>query len=233
MKKLVLAGVATLGLISFCAHTQIRTDSSALSTKQNKTLKETEKKNNNLENLNAMENIYGFKATASNGKEIDFAQFEGKVLLIVNTASKCGFTPQFDGLEKLNKQYRDKGLVVIGFPCNQFKEQDPGTDGEIEEFCRLNYGVTFQIMKKIDVNGENEHPIFTYLKEQAPTEEYHGVKGKATAAMLKNISNSYKKDSDIRWNFTKFLISRDGKTIKRYAPTTEPADFEKDIESML
>lgn len=114
-----------------------------------------------------MEKIYDFKAPTSKGVDLDFAQFEGKVLLIVNTASKCGFTPQFEGLEKLHEQYKDKGLVVIGFPCNQFAEQDPGTDSEIVEFCQLNYGVSFQIMKKSDVNGPNANPIFTYLKSQA------------------------------------------------------------------
>ena len=180
-----------------------------------------------------MATIYDFKALTSKGKEIDFSQFEGKVLLIVNTASKCGFTPQFEGLEELNKKYKDRGLVVIGFPCNQFKEQDPGTDSQIEEFCLLNYGVTFQIMKKTDVNGAAAEPIFEYLKAQAPTEEYHGLKAKATQVMLKKISKSVEKDSDILWNFTKFLISKDGETIKRYAPTTDPKDFEKDIEEML
>lgn len=177
--------------------------------------------------------IYDFKATASNGKEIDFKEFEGKPILIVNTASKCGFTPQFDGLEKLNEKYRDKGLVIIGFPCNQFAEQDPGTDGEIQEFCRVNYGVTFQIMKKVDVNGADEHPVFTFLKQQAPTEEYKGLKAKATGTMLKGISKSYKKESDIRWNFTKFLVAKDGESVKRFPPTDEPADMEKAIEEML
>ena len=168
-----------------------------------------------------MTKIYDFKALTSKGKEIDFSQFEGKVLLIVNTASKCGFTPQFAGLEELNQKYKDKGLVIIGFPCNQFKEQDPGTDGQIEEFCQINYGVTFQIMKKTDVNGANAEPIFEYLKAQA------------AKALFKTISNSVEKDNDIKWNFTKFLISKDGETIKRYAPTTEPKDFEKDVETML
>ncbi len=180
-----------------------------------------------------MATIYDYKAIATNGNEIDFSEFKGKVLLIVNTASKCGFTPQFDGLEELNEKYRDKGLVIIGFPCNQFKEQDPGTDNEIQEFCRLNYGVTFQIMKKIDVNGENEHPVFTWLKAQAPKEEYNGLKAKATHTLLKKISSSVQKESDILWNFTKFLISRDGTKVKRFAPTTEPKDFEKEIEAML
>ena len=180
-----------------------------------------------------MSKIYDFKALTSRGKEIDFKEFEGKVLLIVNTASKCGFTPQFAGLEELNQKYKDKGLVIIGFPCNQFKEQDPGSDGEIEEFCQLNYGVTFQIMKKTDVNGANAEPIFEYLKAQAPTEEYHGIKAKGAALLFKTISNSVEKDSDIKWNFTKFLISKDGETIKRFPPTTSPKDIEKDIEAML
>jgi glutathione peroxidase len=180
-----------------------------------------------------MSKIYDFKALTSKGKEIDFSEFQGKVVLVVNTASKCGFTPQFEGLEALNQKYKDKGLVVIGFPCYQFKEQDPGTDSEISEFCQLNYGVTFQIMKKIDVNGAAADPIFEYLKTQAPTEEYKGLKAKAAKALFKTISKSVEKDSDIKWNFTKFLISKDGDTIKRYAPTTEPADFEKDIEAML
>ena len=165
-----------------------------------------------------MQKIYDFKAFSSKGKEIDFSQFQGKVLLIVNTASKCGFTPQFAGLEELNQKYKDKGLVIIGFP---------------EEFCQLNYGVTFQIMRKGDVNGKEAQPIFEYLKAQAPTEEYNGLKAKAAKTLFKAISKSVEKDSDIKWNFTKFLISKDGKTIKRYAPTTEPKDFEKDIEEML
>ncbi len=180
-----------------------------------------------------MTKIYQFKSLTSRGKELDFAQFEGKVLLIVNTASKCGFTPQFEGLEELNKKYKDQGLVIIGFPCNQFKEQDPGSDSQIEEFCQLNYGVTFQIMKKIDVNGKAADPIFEYLKSQAPTEAYNGIKAKAAKALIKTISTSVEKDSDIKWNFTKFLISKDGSEIRRYAPTTEPKDFEKDIQAML
>ena len=172
-----------------------------------------------------MASIYDYKAIASNGKEIDFADFKGKVLLIINTASKCGFTPQFDGLEALNEKYLDGGA--------ESDQRGAGSDGEIQEFCRLNYGVSFQIMKKVDVNGKEEHPIFTWLKAQAPTEEYHGIKGKASAALFKTISKSVEKESDIKWNFTKFLISRDGTVVKRYAPTTEPKDFERDIEAML
>ena len=177
--------------------------------------------------------IFDFKALNNKGKEVDFKEYEGKVLLIVNTASKCGFTPQYDGLEALYKKYKDQGLVVIGFPCDQFAHQEPGSDEQIAEFCRLNHGVTFPLMAKIEVNGANEHPIFTFLKEKAPGEAYEGFKAKASAALFKKISKSVEKDSDIKWNFTKFLISRDGIEVKRFAPTAEPKDFDKDIAELL
>ena len=180
-----------------------------------------------------MATIFDYKATGNKGQEVDFKQYEGKVLLIVNTASKCGFTPQYDGLEALYQKYQDKGLVIIGFPCDQFAHQEPGTDEEIAEFCRINHGVTFPLMKKVDVNGPAEDPVFTYLKSVAPAEEYKGLKAKATQKMLKGISKSVEKDSDVLWNFTKFLVSRDGSVVKRFAPTAEPASFEKDIEEML
>ncbi len=184
-------------------------------------------------NNNDMAKIYDFKTTGNKGAEVDFAQFEGKVLLIVNTASKCGFTPQYDGLEALYQKYKDQGLVIVGFPCDQFAGQEPGSNEQIEEFCRINHGVTFPLMAKTDVNGENAEPIFEYLKEQAPTEEYKGLKAKATRTMLKGISKTYKKDSDILWNFTKFLVSRDGTVIKRYAPVITPEEIEKDLKEMI
>ena len=180
-----------------------------------------------------MTRIYDFKALNNKGSEVDFAQYEGQILLIVNTASKCGFTPQYDGLEALYQKYKDQGLVIVGFPCDQFANQEPGSDEEIAEFCRLNHGVTFPLMKKIDVNGQEAHPIFEFLKTQAPTEEYKGLKAKAAATLFKKISKSVEKDSDIKWNFTKFLINRDGSVIKRFPPTMEPADFEKDIQEMI
>lgn len=180
-----------------------------------------------------MAKIYDFKVQNNKGAEVDFAGYEGKVLLIVNTASKCGFTPQYDGLEALYQKYKDQGLVVIGFPCDQFAGQEPGSNEQIEEFCRINHGVTFPLMAKSEVNGDHANPVFTYLKTQAPTEEYNGLKAKATAKMLKGISKTYVNDNDIRWNFTKFLVNRDGTVIKRFAPTTEPKDFEKDIQEML
>ena len=158
-----------------------------------------------------MATIYDFKALNNKGAEVDFADYKGKVLLIVNTASKCGFTPQYDGLEELWKKYKDRGLVIIGFPCAQFAHQEPGSDAEIAEFCRLNHGVTFPLMSKIDVNGDNAHPIYKYLKSQTS-----GLLGRS-----------------IKWNFTKFLISRKGNIIGRFSPMTTPASLEEKIKSLL
>ena len=141
-----------------------------------------------------MTTIYEFNAKDLNGNEVDFAQFKDKVLLIVNTASKCGFTPQFEGLEKLYQSYKDQGLVVIGFPCNQFGSQDPGSNEEIGEFCQKNYGVSFLMMQKIEVNGDNEHPLYTWLKKQEGGFLTDGIK----------------------WNFTKFLVNRQGEVVDRY-----------------
>ena len=180
-----------------------------------------------------MNTIYDFKALTGKGAELDFKEFEGKVLMIVNTASKCGFTPQYDGLEALYQKYKEQGFTIVGFPCDQFAHQEPGSDAEIEEFCRLNHGVTFQLMKKTDVNGADAHPIFAYLKTQAPTEEYIGLKAKAASKLFKTISKSVEKESDIKWNFTKFLIGRDGKVVKRFAPTTTPEEMENDIKALI
>ncbi|MBQ6286692.1 MAG: glutathione peroxidase [Bacteroidales bacterium] len=158
-----------------------------------------------------MSKIYDYKALDNKGNEVDFASFEGKVLMIVNTASKCGFTPQYDGLEALYQKYKDQGLIIIGFPCDQFAHQEPGTNEEIAEFCRINHGVTFPLMSKIEVNGKNAHPIYQYLKSAAK-----GTLGNA-----------------IKWNFTKFLISRDGTVIERFAPTTTPEAMEEKVVAML
>lgn len=158
-----------------------------------------------------MSTIYDFSAEGINGQQIDFKDYEGKVLLIVNTASKCGLTPQLESIEALHRTYKARGLVVIGFPCNQFGGQDPGSNHEIKEFCQVNYGVSFQMMKKINVNGQDAHPVYKYLKSRA--------KGLFCNA--------------IKWNFTKFLISRDGQSVKRYAPITSPTKMVGDIEQML
>ena len=156
--------------------------------------------------------FYDFKINSLLGKEIDFADFKDKVVLVVNTASKCGFTSQYTGLQELHEKYKDSGLVLIGFPCNQFGGQEPGDAKEIESDCLVNYGVTFLITQKVDVNGENESEIFKYLKSTLP-----GILG----------------SEDVKWNFTKFLIDKEGNPVKRYAPTTEPKDLEGDIEELL
>ena len=186
------------------------------------------------QNTKEMATIYDFKALNNKGEEVDMAQYKGKVLMIVNTASKCGFTPQYDGLEALYKKYKDQGLVILGFPCDQFKHQEPGTDEEIAEFCRLNHGVTFPLMKKIDVFGENAHPIFKYLTQQVPNEEVHGLKDKATMKLVDGLSKSEgREEGGVRWNFTKFLISKDGSVIKRFAPTTTPEELDAEVAAML
>ena len=159
-----------------------------------------------------MTNIYQFEAELLEGENKSFSDYEGKVLLIVNTASKCGFTPQFAGLEKLYEKYHDQGLEVLGFPCNQFLSQEPGTEEQIKEFCSLTYGVEFEMFSKIDVNGENTHPLYKLLKESSK-----GVLG--TEA--------------IKWNFTKFLVDKNGKVVKRYAPSTKPSEIENDILNLL
>ncbi len=186
------------------------------------------------QNNKKMETIYDFKVQNNKGEEVEMSQYRGKVLMIVNTASKCGFTPQYDGLEALYQKYKDQGLVVIGFPCDQFKHQEPGTDEEIAEFCRINHGVTFPLMKKTEVFGENAHPIFRYLTQQVPDENVSDPQDKTVMEMVDSLSRSDgRKDGEIRWNFTKFLISKDGMTIKRYAPVTKPEDMVTEIESML
>ncbi len=158
-----------------------------------------------------MSTFYDFKAKTIDGKEIAMDEFKDNVVLVVNTASKCGLTPQFEGLQKLHEEYHDKGLKILGFPCNQFAGQDPGSNQEIAEFCVKNYGVDFTMFDKIDVNGKQAHPLFAYLKD-----ELGGTFGKK-----------------IKWNFTKFLISKDGKPLKRFAPTTKPKDIEKSIIQAL
>ncbi len=167
-------------------------------------------------------------------KDINFEDYKGKVMLIVNTASKCGFTPQYEGLESLYKKYKDKGLVVLGFPCNQFLAQEPGDAKEIKETCLVNYGVTFQMFAKIDVNGKEEAPLFTFLKEKAPFEGYPIKEiGKKLDVIHKEQKTGFEKGNNIRWNFTKFLVSKDGQTIKRFESMVSPQEMENDILKML
>jgi len=156
--------------------------------------------------------LFDIPVTTIKGEQKTLADFGGKAVLVVNTASKCGFTPQYKGLENVWQQYKDQGLVVLGFPCNQFGKQEPGDEGAISEFCELNFGVSFPLFKKVDVNGSNAHPLFVNLKKSAP-----GLLG----------------SQGIKWNFTKFLVSADGKVIKRFAPTTKPEDLTAEIEALL
>jgi len=159
-----------------------------------------------------MEGIYDFDVKDIRGKTVKLNAYKGKPLLIVNTASKCGFTPQYKGLEALYEKLHGKGLEILGFPCNQFGEQEPGTEAEIESFCEVNYGVTFPMFAKIDVNGDAAAPLYKYLKKEKP-----GLLGSEA----------------IKWNFTKFLVDRNGKVVERYAPNTEPAAIAGDIEKLL
>ncbi len=159
-----------------------------------------------------MSTIYDFSAKGISGEEVPMSTFRGKVLLIVNTASKCGFTPQYEGLEKLHEELSPRGFAVLGFPCNQFGAQEPGDEQEIQNFCSLNYNVSFPMFAKIDVNGDGAHPIFAFLKSEKP-----GLLGVEA----------------IKWNFSKFLIDQDGRVVDRYAPTTTPASLRSDIEALL
>ncbi len=158
------------------------------------------------------ETIYSFSAKDIKGQEVSMDDYRGKVLLIVNTASKCGFTPQFEGLQSLHDELGERGFEVLGFPCNQFMNQDPGNDDAISQFCSLNYGVSFPMFAKIEVNGDGTHPLFRFLKREA-----------------KGLMGSEK----VKWNFTKFLVNRDGQVVRRYAPTAKPADIRADIEKLL
>lgn len=178
--------------------------------------------------------IYDFKMNSLEGEQIDFSQYKGKVVLIVNTASKCGLTPQYEGLEKLYQEYKDKGLVVLGFPCNQFLGQEPGDAKEIRSVCLQNYGVSFPMFEKIDVNGKNEAPLYTFLKKKAPFKGYPDEEfGKQLDQIHQKTGSGFDKGDNIRWNFGKFLVSKDGKTIKRFEPMVEPKDLEAEIQKML
>ena len=177
--------------------------------------------------------IYDYSIVDRNGNEINLKEYKGKVLIIVNTATGCGFTPQYEGLEKLYKEYHDKGLEIIDIPCNQFGNQAPGTDDEIHEFCALKYNTSFDQFTKADVNGENELPLYTYLKEHIKEDKIAGMKNKMAMKAIAKISKTTKKDGDIRWNFTKFLVDKSGNVIERYSPTFKPEDMEEDIKNII
>ena len=177
--------------------------------------------------------IYDIKVTKRNGEEESLENYKGKVLIIVNTATGCGFTPQYKALEDLYQKYHDKGLEILDFPCNQFGHQAPGNDDEIHEFCTAKYQTTFDQYKKVDVNGENEASIFTYIKENSPKEILKGLKNKTVMAGVKKMSTTCKKENDIVWNFTKFLVDREGNVVSRYSPIEDPMTMESDIVKYL
>jgi glutathione peroxidase len=174
--------------------------------------------------------IYDYSVKKVDGSEVSLKSYEGKVLLIVNTATGCGFTPQYDGLEKLYSDYKDKGFEILDFPCNQFLNQAPGSNEEIVSFCKLRFGTEFETFAKIDVNGENEDPLYTFLKEEAPKDTDNG-KMSDLLMKLKGIFSTEK--NEIKWNFTKFLIGRDGNIVARFAPTVTPEEIEQHIVKLL
>jgi glutathione peroxidase len=175
--------------------------------------------------------IYDFKVKAINGEEVSLEKYKGKVLLIVNTATGCGFTPQYEGLEKIYEKYKDRGLEILDFPCNQFFEQAPGSNEELSSFCKLKYGTTFETFAKIDVNGENAHELYKYLKKEA-SQAKEDEASKAFYDKLKGLGFTTSGD-DIKWNFTKFLVDRNGKVLGRFAPTVEPDKLAEAIEKLL
>lgn len=179
--------------------------------------------------------LYDFKVKNIKGEEVSLSDYKEKLVLVVNTASKCGFTPQYEGLEKLYQKYKDRGLVILGFPCNQFLEQDPGSNDEISSFCKVNYGVTFPLFSKIEVNGANEAPLYTWLKKKAPFKGFELDKeaGKVIKGVLeKNYPENLSGDG-IKWNFTKFLVGRDGESVSRFEPSVTPEELDSIVEAAL
>ncbi len=178
--------------------------------------------------------IYDYKVTTGNGEELSLSEYKGKVILIVNTATGCGFTPQYKPIEDLYENYHDKGLEILDIPCNQFGGQAPGTDDEIHEFCTIHFNTTFQQMKKSDVNGENQLPLYKYLKEQ---QGFKGFGEGKTAEFMKQhlskIDPNYENNSDIKWNFTKFVIDKNGNVVARFEPTTDMSVVEQCIKNLL
>ena len=178
--------------------------------------------------------IYDYTLTTGKGEELSLKDYEGKVIIVVNTATGCGFTPHYEPLEKMYEDLHEKGLEIIDVPCNQFGSQAPGSDEEIHEFCTLRYATKFPQMKKSDVNGENELPLYSYLKSQKGFEGFgKGVMAVAMSGIAKKMDKNYKNNPDIKWNFTKFIVDREGNVVARFEPTADMADVRKCVESLL
>ena len=178
-------------------------------------------------------NLYDIEVKTRKGEYQSLKEYEGKVLLIINSATGCGFTKQYDELEELYAKYSEKGFTILDFPCNQFNDQAPGTDEEIHEFCTVKFGVKFPIFSKIEVNGENESLLFKFLKEKAPYKKPKGLKNKTVMNMVEKLSKTKDSPSDIRWNFTKFLVDKNGNVVERYEPVINVSEIEKKIEELL
>ena len=177
--------------------------------------------------------IYDYSVKNRSGEDVSIADYKGKVLIIVNTATGCGFTPQYEGLENLYKKYHEEGLEILDFPCNQFGSQAPGSDDEIHQFCQLKYNTSFDQFSKLDVNGENESPLYTYIKSIIKEDVIEGMKNLIAMKAIEKISATAKNYGDIKWNFTKFLVDREGNVVGRFAPTTEPEKIELSIKELL
>ena len=178
--------------------------------------------------------FYNYSVPAADGTEVSMKDFAGKVVMVVNTATGCGFTPHYEDIERIYETYHEKGFEVVDVPCNQFKDQAPGTDEEIQHFCKLHYNTQFPQMKKSDVNGANELPLFTFLKSQKGFEGFgKGATALKMSALLKTIDKDYKNNPDIKWNFTKFIVDRDGNVVARFEPTADMADVEKCVASLI
>lgn len=179
--------------------------------------------------------VFEFKGTLMSGREVSLEDYKGKVILIVNTASQCGFTFQYADLQRLYDRYKEKGFIILGFPCNQFADQEPGTNDEVNTFCMINYGVSFPMFQKVEVRGDHAHPLFTYLASSKPFEGFnpsHSV-SKLLMAVLSEKHPEYLVGDSIKWNFTKFLVNTEGEVVKRFEATTDPLDMEQDIEMLL
>ena len=179
-----------------------------------------------------MSNFYDLSVLDSKGNEVKMSEYKDKVVMVVNTATGCGFTPQYEPIEKMYEKYHDQGLVILDIPCNQFGNQAPGTDDEIHEFCTLHYNTTFPQMKKADVNGENEIPLYTFLKAQKGFEGFKGIAGKGLQMAISKMIKDLKED-DIKWNFTKFIIDKEGNVVKRFEPTEDMNKVEEFVVSLL
>ncbi|MCR5691307.1 MAG: glutathione peroxidase [Eubacterium sp.] len=178
-------------------------------------------------------NVYDFKVKAQDGTEVDLSQYKGKVIMIVNTATGCGFTPQYTPIQEMYDELKDKGLEVLDFPCNQFGEQAPGDDGEIHSFCEGRFGITFPQFSKIDVNGENADPLFKWLTENTTFQGFNGPGKLMLAPIVKKMDKDYKNNGNVKWNFTKFIIDREGQIVARFEPTADMADVKAKVEEYL